>query len=153
MAVSQDSQNLAALLPTGHQFATSFAITTCSTERPSYLSPFAPDTSLGPNFRYPRLHLKLNTSLPASKPQQLHNLLPAKHSNFVLYCRTAPVAAPSYILQQQHATRQTRKAHMHREAFIVCGSDTPLRPAQPSSHHISRNLLVQPNLIKAMLAD
>lgn len=42
---------------------------------------------------------------------------------------------------------------MHREAFIVCGSDTPLSPEQPSSHHISRNLLVQPYLIKAMLAD
>lgn len=143
MVVSQDSQNLAASLPPDHPFAAPFNIVTRPVERPSHPSPHHSHTTshLGPNFRSPYPHLKVDTSLPASKPLQIHQPLAFNHPNLALFCRTAPVAAPPYILQQQHATEQTRRTHMHRETFIVCGSDTPLSPEQPLfARHIPQSV-------------
>lgn len=143
MMVSQDSQNLAASLPPDHPFAASFTIATRPVERPSHPSPHHSHMTslLGPKSRPPRPHLKVDASLPASKLSQIHQPLPVKHPNHALYCKTSPATAPSYILQQQHATGQTRRALMHREALIACGSDTTLGPEQPlSARHIPQSV-------------
>lgn len=143
MMVSQDSQNLAASLPPDHPFAASCTIATRPVERPSHPSPHHSHMTslLGPKSRPPRPHLKVDTSLPASKLSQIHQPLPVKHPNHALYCKTSPATAPSYILQQQHATEQTRRALMHREALIACGSDTTLGPEQPlSARHIPQSV-------------
>lgn len=105
MAVSHDSQNLAALLPTGHAFAISFAITTCSTERPSYLSPH--HSHLLP-------HQILISGIPVLILKLIPLCLPTNLNKYMIFCRPS-IRTLCYIAEQL----QTLRLHISHSSSIL----------------------------------